>query len=319
MIHWLTGRCCRTNRLCSVPVIISVIVLCFVMFYFNRYDYKFRGRIPSDIGKTSAQRSQKLDFQDTLHSHQLNLWKNVKLPTEGEKKSFSFARHGGALDLYFAGTPAIDAPKLVKNLNISSLRNVLSYGQIQSLSVSGVTCPTLISGKKLKIKLNLNNTLADSGSTIKDGNCKSYMMNNRYITTPVTELEQNFPLAFSMLIYTNFPQFEQLLRTIYRPHNIYCIHIDQKSNKNFVNSVKRLAKCFQNVFLTPRSVNVRWGEFSVLEPELICLEELLKRHKTWKYFINLTGQEFPLRTNYELVKILDSINGANLVEGTVKR
>ena len=315
-------RCCRTNRL--VLVIICVIVLCFVVFYFNRYEYQLQeqDRIPSNhanIGKTSAPGSYKSDFPDMFHSHQLYLWKSVRLPSEGEKKTFSFARHGSPLDLYFAGKPARDAPKLVNNLNMTSLRNVLSYWQTRPLSLSGVTCPILISGKKPKIKLTSKNTLTDSGSIIKEGDCKSYMLENGYITSPVTKLEQNFPLAFSMLIYTDFPQFEQLLRTIYRPQNIYCIHIDKKSNKNFVKSVKRLANCFQNVFLTPRTVNVQWGEFSVLEPELICIEELLKRHKTWKYFINLTGQEFPLRTNYELVKILDSINGANLVEGTVKR
>ena len=38
-----------------------------------------------------------------------------------------------------------------------------------------------------------------------------------------------------------------------------------------------------------RRVDVKWGEFTVLEPELICLEELYKRKDSWRYFINLTG------------------------------
>ena len=41
--------------------------------------------------------------------------------------------------------------------------------------------------------------------------------------------------------------------------------------------------------------------------------------KAWKYFINLTGQEFPLRTNSELVDILTAFGGANSLEGTRKR
>lgn len=36
----------------------------------------------------------------------------------------------------------------------------------------------------------------------------------------------------------------------------------------------------------------------------------------WRYFINLTGQEFPLKTNKELVKILKSFKGANDISGT---
>lgn len=79
-----------------------------------------------------------------------------------------------------------------------------------------------------------------------------------------------------------------------------------------------MVKCFNNVFLSSRSVDVVWGTFSVLEPELICMQDLWK-YKSWKYFINLTGQEFPLRTNYELVQILTAYNGANDLEGTVKR
>jgi hypothetical protein len=35
------------------------------------------------------------------------------------------------------------------------------------------------------------------------------------------------------------------------------------------------------------------------------------KYKKWKYFINLTGQEFPLKTNQEIVKILKSYKGAN--------
>ena len=58
--------------------------------------------------------------------------------------------------------------------------------------------------------------------------------------------------------------------------------------------------------------------FSVLEPEIQCMKEL-SHYKTWKYFINLTGQEYPLKTNLHLVKILKSYNGANNLEGTVKR
>ncbi|PVD19775.1 hypothetical protein C0Q70_20266 [Pomacea canaliculata] len=36
----------------------------------------------------------------------------------------------------------------------------------------------------------------------------------------------------------------------------------------------------------------------------------------WRYFINLTGQEFPLKTNKELVQILKAFRGANDISGT---
>ncbi|XP_069115830.1 beta-1,3-galactosyl-O-glycosyl-glycoprotein beta-1,6-N-acetylglucosaminyltransferase-like isoform X2 [Argopecten irradians] len=52
----------------------------------------------------------------------------------------------------------------------------------------------------------------------------------------------------------------------------------------------------------------------------VLSEERYRPHvRTWKYFINLTGQEFPLRTNAELVKILKLYNGTNDVSGTIRR
>ena len=39
----------------------------------------------------------------------------------------------------------------------------------------------------------------------------------------------------------------------------------------------------------------------------------------FRYFINLTGQEFPLKTNGEIVEILKILNGANNMEGTIQR
>ena len=63
----------------------------------------------------------------------------------------------------------------------------------------------------------------------------------------------------------------------------------------------------------------RWGYYSVLEPELICLSDLWE-FGSWKYFINLSGMEFPLKTNGDLVKILKAYNGSNELEGkTVKQ
>ena len=56
--------------------------------------------------------------------------------------------------------------------------------------------------------------------------------------------------------------------------------------------------------------------YSVLEADLNCFRELhsARDRRNWRYLINLTGQEFPLRTHLELVRILSILNGANLME-----
>ncbi|XP_060607647.1 beta-1,3-galactosyl-O-glycosyl-glycoprotein beta-1,6-N-acetylglucosaminyltransferase-like [Ruditapes philippinarum] len=148
-------------------------------------------------------------------------------------------------------------------------------------------------------------------------NCSSFITDRGYITHHLTAEERNFPIAFSILMYKDVDQVERLLRTIYRPQNIYCIHVDSKTDDALYRAIQNISHCFDNVFVLNKRVNVTWGEMSVLEPELLCMKELLTRNKRWKYFINLTGQEFPLKTNYELVKILQAYNGSNDVESSV--
>ncbi|XP_059144082.1 beta-1,3-galactosyl-O-glycosyl-glycoprotein beta-1,6-N-acetylglucosaminyltransferase-like [Physella acuta] len=149
-------------------------------------------------------------------------------------------------------------------------------------------------------------------------NCDVFKISRGYITCSMTQEEEEFPIAFSILVFKHVEMVERLLRAIYRPQNYYCIHVDAKADKEFFLAVSAVAQCFTNVFLTAERVDVRWGKFSVLEPELMCMKQLW-RYTKWKYFINLTGQEFPLKTNAQLVKILKAFKGANDVTGTIKR
>lgn len=217
------------------------------------------------------------------------------------------------------GPTVFDKKKL---RNGSSSENVLSKTFVipPRKTVFEVSCPLLFSGD--------SNEQNHSSELLKNpkpliplktyNTCDEFKHQRSYITDSLTKEEKDFPIAFSLLIFKEIEQVERLLRAIYRPQNFYCIHIDKKAKKEFLDRISWIADCFDNVFITNRSVDVQWGMFSVMEPELICMEELW-RYKTWKYFINLTGQEFPLRTNAELVKILKVYNGTNDMEGTVKR
>nr|KAG5699092.1 hypothetical protein BaRGS_017775 [Batillaria attramentaria] len=145
--------------------------------------------------------------------------------------------------------------------------------------------------------------------------CDNLKRERSFVTSSLSEEESNFPLAYSILVYRDAEQVLNLLSAIYRPQNFYCIHVDAKAKRSYRQAIAAIADCFPNVFLSSRSVDVRWGRFSVLEPELVCMQDLWN-YTHWKYFINLTGQEFPLKTNYELVKILTAYNGANDVRAT---
>ncbi|XP_025105616.1 beta-1,3-galactosyl-O-glycosyl-glycoprotein beta-1,6-N-acetylglucosaminyltransferase-like [Pomacea canaliculata] len=149
-------------------------------------------------------------------------------------------------------------------------------------------------------------------------NCSVFRKENGFIMSSLTREERKFPIAYSILVFKDAYQVVKLLQVIYRPQNVYCLHVDNKSDTSFHDTMAAIVNCFDNVFLTSRRVEVLWGRFTVLEPELICMKDLWA-FKKWKYFINLTGQEFPLKTNLEIVRILTAYNGANDIEGTVER
>ena len=66
----------------------------------------------------------------------------------------------------------------------------------------------------------------------------------------ISETERNFPLAFQMLIYYQqnlLLQHIRLLKYLYRPHNIYCIHIDKILQIFNIRSSFKLFKKLVNV------------------------------------------------------------------------
>ena len=181
-------------------------------------------------------------------------------------------------------------------------------------------CPDLISGNNKAIKIGKAVTrwevvnLKSYDFTSPKFDCEDFRTKQEYIMTS-SEEELDFPLAFSIVLYKDVAQFEKLLRAIYRPHNYYSIHVDAKADPSIHRAVKLISQCLDHVVVITRPVAVTWGRFTVLEADLLCMRELLK-HGHWKYFINLTGQEYPLKTNLEIVKILKIFRGANNVDAS---
>ncbi|CAH8446885.1 unnamed protein product [Schistosoma turkestanicum] len=134
----------------------------------------------------------------------------------------------------------------------------------------------------------------------------------------LSDEEKSYPIAYSLLIYEDVEWTARLLRLIYRPNNLYCIHVDRKSPEWFYEEIIELSRCFGvNVLVVSRSVSVRvvWGHYSVLEGFLNCAKMLLDNpYVNWQYLININGKELPLRTNWELVVALKALNMSNVID-----
>ncbi|KAF7711484.1 beta-1,3-galactosyl-O-glycosyl-glycoprotein beta-1,6-N-acetylglucosaminyltransferase 7-like isoform X1 [Silurus meridionalis] len=132
-------------------------------------------------------------------------------------------------------------------------------------------------------------------------NCSHMQHKFHFIMKTLSKEEEDYPLAFIITIHKDLEMFVRLLRAIYAPHNVYCIHVDAKAPKDYRVSVERLADCFPNVFLSSVSETVTYAGFSRLKADINCMEDLVKAPVKWKKVINLCGQDFPVMSNLELV------------------
>lgn len=66
--------------------------------------------------------------------------------------------------------------------------------------------------------------------------------------------------------------------------------------------------------MVSEAVNVVYAAWPRVQADLNCMADLYNASTKWKYFINLCGQDFPLKTNLEIVQMLRSMKGRNSLE-----
>ncbi|XP_008829849.1 N-acetyllactosaminide beta-1,6-N-acetylglucosaminyl-transferase [Nannospalax galili] len=147
--------------------------------------------------------------------------------------------------------------------------------------------------------------------------CENYLNQSHYITSPLSQEEVAFPLAYVMVVHKDFSTFERLFRATYMPQNVYCVHVDEKASAEFKNLVLQLLKCFPNAFLASQRESVVYAGFSRLQADLNCMKDLVTSKVPWKYVLNTCGQDFPLKTNKDIVLYLKGFKGKNITPGVL--
>ena len=182
-------------------------------------------------------------------------------------------------------------------------------------------CTLLFEGDKKEVsrvlRANKKNDLSRSDSEFysKVNHC-SWLISEFDRQYYVSETEIQFPLAFALNVYNAPQQIFRFLKVIYRKHNVYCIHYDQKSDPRFKQLILQLAKCLPNVIVPSVIENVIWGWHTIVDAQINCFDALLKvqTQYPWKYVITLSGKEVPLRTNREMVHSLSKLNGTSAIQ-----
>jgi len=120
-------------------------------------------------------------------------------------------------------------------------------------------------------------------------------------------------IAYFILVHRFPEQFKRLFRAIYHPENYYLIHLDKKTSLEIYDDIQGFLADFLNVYLL-ESENVVWGGYSMVQAELSGIKYLLDINAEWDFFINLSGQDFPLKSQDFIRDFLGKNKGNNFIK-----
>lgn len=120
-------------------------------------------------------------------------------------------------------------------------------------------------------------------------------------------------IAYLIMVHRNLDQCKRLFLSIYHPENIYVFHADKKCSKQFVLDLEKFLQPYTNTSVESR-FRCTWGGYSILQTELYYIDFLLKSDSAWCYLINLSGQDFPLKSQAAIREVLSHGHQRNYVE-----
>jgi len=119
-------------------------------------------------------------------------------------------------------------------------------------------------------------------------------------------------IAYFLLAHHKPRQFMRLFDALYHPADRFLVHVDRKSPLSVRDAIARHVQGHPNVGLLP-SRRLTWGGWSLAEIHLDAIRTLLARGPGWRWFANLSGQDFPLKSREAILADLDAAPDRNHV------
>jgi hypothetical protein len=122
-----------------------------------------------------------------------------------------------------------------------------------------------------------------------------------------TNISSQIRIAYFIMVHHKPDIFKAMFEKIYTRDQFYLIHIDRKSTEEFTEEIQQYLIHFPNVYIL-ESINIVAGGFSIIKAELNAMEFLLNTSKDWDYFINLSGEDSPLKSQHIIRQFLTTNN-----------
>ncbi|PRB06003.1 glycosyl transferase [Chryseobacterium sp. MYb7] len=117
-------------------------------------------------------------------------------------------------------------------------------------------------------------------------------------------------IAYFIMVHHKPEIFKDMFQKIYTRDQFYLIHIDRKAKPDFIEEIQQYIVHFPNAYILD-SMNIVSGGFNMVQAELNAMEFLLNVSKEWDYFINLSGEDYPLKSQNIIRKFLTLNKGRN--------
>lgn len=120
-------------------------------------------------------------------------------------------------------------------------------------------------------------------------------------------------IAYFILVHRYPEQFKRLFKSIYDPANHYLVHIDKSSGPGLDIDIRNFLADFPNSEVL-QSKNATWGGYSLVDAELRGMAQLLRMSGNWEFFINLSGQDYPLKSQGYIIDFLWRHRGKEFIK-----
>jgi hypothetical protein len=121
-----------------------------------------------------------------------------------------------------------------------------------------------------------------------------------------------FMIAYFILVHRFPEQFKRMFKAIYEPGNHYVIHVDKRSGNALARELGEFIKPYPSAAMLT-SQNAMWGGYSLVNAELRGMTKLLEMNADWRYYINLSGQDFPLKSQQYMRDYLTEHQGQEFI------
>ena len=96
-------------------------------------------------------------------------------------------------------------------------------------------------------------------------------------------------MAIAIQCHKNVEQLNRLIEFFRDDEIDIYIHVDKKSG------IKQKIKMINNLYILEESIDVRWGDFSIVESALKLFERIKESKIDYEYIHLISGQDYPIK------------------------